>query len=139
MSSVAYRHFNARDWKSVQDFLAGQGEPADHAGAVLATEQVEAWVAMDDGEVVGWILTRPMTSEDGAKLGGIEDIVVAGSHRGRGIGRKLMELAESHYRERGFQGMQLTVDAGNKAALHLYESLGYATVLHRLRMRKRFE
>lgn len=138
MSSVTYRRFRRSDWESVQAFLSSQGESSEHARAVLASEQVEAWLALDDDDVIGWILTHPGRSEDSTQLGFIEDIVVAQSHRRRGIGRGLMDLAEAHYRDRGCPGMQLTVRADNEAALTLYESLGYTTVQHRLRMRKQF-
>ncbi len=139
MSSVTYRRFNQSDWESVRAFLSNQGEPAEHASAALAHEQIEAWLALDDGGVIGWILTYPGKSEDGTERGGVEDLVVARSHRGRGVARRLMELAETHYRERGLAGMQLTVRANNEPALRLYESLGYTTVQHRLRMWKQFQ
>ena len=138
MSSVTYRRFRRSDWEDVQAFLSSQEEPSERARAVLASEQVEAWLALDDDDVIGWILTHPGRWEDDDQRGFIEDIVVAHSHRGRGIGRSLMELAESHYQQRSFLGMALTVRADNEAALTLYESLGYATVQHRLRMRKQF-
>ena len=139
MSSVTYRRFRQRDWESVQAFLSSQGEPLEHVSAALAHEEIEAWLALDDGEVVSWILTYPARSEDGTERGGVEDLVVARSHRGCGIARRLMELAESHYQQQGLAGMQLTVRADNQPALHLYESLGYTTVQHRLRMWKQFQ
>ncbi len=48
-----------------------------------------------------------------------------------------MELAESHYRTLGAAGMQLTVREDNESARRLYESMGYAVIQRRLRMRKR--
>ncbi|OGO50966.1 MAG: hypothetical protein A2148_03000 [Chloroflexi bacterium RBG_16_68_14] len=137
MSSVAYRRFDD-DWTSVEAFLSSHGEPSEHARAVFVHEEVEAWLAFDEDELVGWILTHPGRSDDGVQRGFVEDVVVARSHRGHGIARRLMELAEAHYRERGFAGMQLTVRADNAPALRLYASLGYTTVQQRLRMWKQF-
>jgi ribosomal protein S18 acetylase RimI-like enzyme len=139
MPSVSYRRFARTDWEKVRALLFREEEPSEHDADVLATQPIEAWLALDGDELVGWVLTRPIRSEDGARRGGIEDIVVARSHRSRGIGRHLIELAESHYRQRGFAGMALNVRADNEPARHLYESIGYAVVQHRLRMWKQFQ
>jgi len=79
-----------------------------------------------------------LRAEDGAQLGGVDELLVAARYQGRSIGRQLMELAEAHYRASGADGMQLTVNKDNAPALRLYESMGYATAQRRLRMRKRF-
>ena len=139
MSSVTYRPFQPSEWEAVQAFLSREGEPSDHASDVLASYQVEAWLALHGDEIVGWILTHPHRSDDGAERGFIEDLVVARSQRDQGIGRRLMEIAESHYAKRGSEGIELTVRANNEPARHLYDSLGYTTVQKRLRMRKQFQ
>ena len=138
MSSPVFQRFARGDWPRVEAFLLGHGEPVEHAKSVLAHEEVVAWLALEGGEIVGWILTHLGVSGDGAQRGFVEDLVVALGHRGRGLARRLMELAETYYRERGFGGMQLTVRANNEAALRLYQSLGYITIEERLRMWKDF-
>ncbi len=136
--SVNYRRLGRNESDRILGFLSSEGQPVEHVIDVLSTARPLAWVALDGVTLVGWILTRPMRSEDGAARGGIEDIVVARSHRSAGIGRHLVELAESHYRRKGFEGMQLTVRADNQIALRPYESLRYVTTQHRLRMWKQF-
>jgi len=139
MASPSVRPFDDGDWPVVEAFLLGQGEPVEHAKSVLAHEEVVAWLFVEGDEMAGWILTHPGRSNDGVERGFVEDLVVSESRRGRSVGRRLMELAEAHYRDRGFHGMQLTVRADNERALRLYDSLGYDVVELRLRMHKRFD
>jgi RimJ/RimL family protein N-acetyltransferase len=60
-------------------------------------------------------------SEHVADLG----LMVAKSHRRLGIGRGLMEVAETWAREVGVRKVELHVFPHNEAAIALYESLGY--------------
>ncbi len=49
-------------------------------------------------------------------------------YRGRGIGTRLMRLAEQHARERGFGKLSLVVFAQNTRAKQLYDREGYREV-----------
>ncbi len=128
----------AEDRAAIRRLFADERELSSYAGDVLDAPDLAAWVALAGQQVIGAILTRPLRSEDGAGLGGVDELLVATDYQGRGIGRRLMQLAESHYRTSGAAGMQLTVREDNEAARRLYESMGYAAVQRRLRMRKRF-
>jgi ribosomal protein S18 acetylase RimI-like enzyme len=55
------------------------------------------------------------------------DIEVDASHRGRGVGRSAMQLAEDEARSRGATSLGLHVFGDNGTARRLYESLGYLT------------
>jgi len=46
-------------------------------------------------------------------------------HRGLGLGRRLMLVAEDHAREMAGESLTLEVRLTNTAAIELYESLGY--------------
>ena len=48
--------------------------------------------------------------------------------RGRGLGRRAMELAEEEANRRGLARIELNVFGGNEVARGLYRSLGYAEV-----------
>ena len=52
-------------------------------------------------------------------------VYVEAGFRGKGIGRKLMELGEEWAGERGLIDIVLNVSNDNKAAVRLYESMGY--------------
>ncbi len=136
---VSYRRFHRRDWDKVRQFLLGEGEAPERLPRILAAEDTVAWLAVDEGDVVGWILTYPLLAEDRVERGGVENLVVARSHRRRGIGRRLLELAEAYYGRKGLAGMQLTVRADNQPARRLYEAMGYQIVQQRLRMWKQFD
>lgn len=53
---------------------------------------------------------------------------VAPGHRGRGVGRLLMTALLDEARAQGVPGLSLSVEDGNDAARHLYESCGFTVV-----------
>lgn len=53
------------------------------------------------------------------------DVEIDAAHRGRGLGRAAMELAEAWTRERGGTRVGLNVFGPNVVARSLYDSLGY--------------
>ncbi|MCL5060679.1 MAG: GNAT family N-acetyltransferase [Candidatus Thermoplasmatota archaeon] len=55
----------------------------------------------------------------------VHDVVVAASHRGRGIAAQLFAEVEAIARERGACKLTLEVLSGNRAARALYEKLGF--------------
>jgi GNAT superfamily N-acetyltransferase len=55
----------------------------------------------------------------------IEEIAVAASHRGRGIGRLLMDRIHQWGREQGITEIELQVWKRNRQAINFYEKLGY--------------
>ena len=55
----------------------------------------------------------------------LEDLFVAESARGSGLGRALVARARERAMERGARRMELDVNEANHAALRLYESFGF--------------
>jgi len=55
----------------------------------------------------------------------IEDLVVSGDQRRKGIGKILIAEAENRLRTRGIHHIQLSVFSFNSGAQALYEALGY--------------
>ncbi|MFF5703215.1 GNAT family N-acetyltransferase [Streptomyces sp. NPDC012794] len=55
----------------------------------------------------------------------VDDIEVAPAHRGRGVGRALMELAAGFARERGAAHLWLEVSSVNAPAVHAYRRMGF--------------
>ena len=56
----------------------------------------------------------------------VHDVVVAASHRGRGIATRLFAEVEAIARERGACKLTLEVLDGNASARALYQRLGFA-------------
>lgn len=77
-------------------------------------------VAILNGEVVGYGGTWILVDESH-----ITNVVVNEDLRGQGIGRRLMNEILKLSKERGAVCSTLEVRAGNAAAIHLYESMGY--------------
>jgi ribosomal protein S18 acetylase RimI-like enzyme len=61
----------------------------------------------------------------GLSFGFIYDIFVEEKSRGKGIGKMLLEKAESYCREKGFSRIALMVAAANDSAMRLYNRMGF--------------
>jgi GNAT superfamily N-acetyltransferase len=63
--------------------------------------------------------------EGDIEYGLVSDIVVASKYRKRGIGRKLLEAAESYAKSNGVRWLRIGVLAENHSADGLYDSMGF--------------
>ena len=77
-------------------------------------------VAVIDDLIVGFCIIR-RTGDDGE----ITNIAVRKSHRGIGVGEKLLKSALDHVRDMKFQLVFLEVRQSNLAAIKLYEKYGF--------------
>jgi GNAT superfamily N-acetyltransferase len=76
--------------------------------------------------VIGMLSVQLVVSTaEGGWSGLLEDVVVAASHRGQGIGRRLVAAAEEWAVDKGATRMQLLADQENTPALAFYGHLGY--------------
>ena len=98
-------------------------ETADYYRSLVATESI-ALVALAGSEVVAWCDVRRLPFEGFAHTAVLGMGVVAG-HRGRGLGRRLLEEALRRCRDQGLTRIELDVLASNEAAIHLYERSGF--------------
>jgi GNAT superfamily N-acetyltransferase len=92
----------------------------------LDTPGHQVWVATDPGtgERVG-VLWLTVQQPRGVPAMWIYDIFVEEPLRGKGYGRRLLELAEEEARRAGVMRMELNVARDNDGARALYESVGY--------------
>ncbi len=83
-----------------------------------------AFVAEEDGRVVGFALYYIRYSTWKGQRLYLEDIYVEPEHRGRGIGARLFERVVQDGRERGLNGMVWQVLDWNEPALDFYRKYG---------------
>jgi RimJ/RimL family protein N-acetyltransferase len=104
-------------WRSIAD-------ERRYLRALKRFPDAAVYVADDDGEVVGRLsLARDPhpASRHVADLG----LMVAATHRRRGLGTALLEQAVAWAREVGIRKLELHVFPWNEAAIRLYETFGF--------------
>jgi ribosomal protein S18 acetylase RimI-like enzyme len=116
--------------------IVGAGVPEDAARAKtavdfprllpdgLATDGQSLYVVEDGGAPVGMLWVAERNDDVGPNLF-IYDVQIDVEHRGRGLGRAAMQLAEDEARRRGIPRVTLNVFGGNDVARNLYRSLDY--------------
>ena len=124
--------------------LVGNGMDSGEAERLAADQQAEAFPdgrparghllfdVVGDDEICGHLWIGPRAIGD-VKQWWVWDIEIAEPHRGRGIGRWVMQMAEDHARHQGAEEIGLSVFADNAVARRLYDDLGYREVSLRLR------
>lgn len=82
-------------------------------------------VADDNGRAVGMLtLTPGQFGQKDAHVAAL-GMMVAPTHRGRGIGRAMVEYAIEWAREHAYEKVQLQVFSSNSRALSLYRTMGF--------------
>jgi ribosomal protein S18 acetylase RimI-like enzyme len=85
------------------------------------TPEYRGWIARRDGRPVGWVAGRVFS--DGR--GWVEQLAVARSARGLGLGRALLLHSLAELRERGATALALGVQGENENAIGLYRNVGF--------------
>ncbi|MCC6796959.1 MAG: GNAT family N-acetyltransferase [Candidatus Hydrogenedentes bacterium] len=82
---------------------------------------------MKDGDVpVGYaVVTFGYSLEFRGVDAFLDELYISASHRGQGLGRRAIELAEEHCRARGVQSLHLEVERSNTDAQAVYRKLGF--------------
>jgi ribosomal protein S18 acetylase RimI-like enzyme len=92
-----------------------------------ANDPSQTLVAEVDGTVVGYLsLRHPTPLPENAHVFSVEGFTVEPAHRGRGIGRALLDAAAAHARARGGTKLSLRVLGSNPRARRVYEAAGFA-------------
>jgi ribosomal protein S18 acetylase RimI-like enzyme len=101
---------------------------------LLAKPDTILFLAIDGDSAVGYGLAHVLAVADtwiadtwrtGGRIGEIESLAVLPSHRGQGIGTRLLEALESELATIGIRDLILGVLAGNDDAIRLYRRRGY--------------
>jgi ribosomal protein S18 acetylase RimI-like enzyme len=95
-------------------------EPASDFDRALSGPTSAVLGALDAGQLAATV----MVGHDGHR-GWVYYLAVKRGNRRRGLGRRMMQEAQSWLRERGAVKLQLMVRDGNADALGFYQHLGY--------------
>jgi ribosomal protein S18 acetylase RimI-like enzyme len=115
-----------------QRFLAaGERTPAAYAaflGKQLDDATTAVLVAEENGSVIGYAYAA-LEGYDYMALRGpagiLHDIIVEPEHRGRGVGRLLLEASLAHLSSRGAPRIVLSTAEQNEPAQRLFASMGF--------------
>ena len=140
MTQLAVRHPTLADIDAVVELgnafeRAFVGAESFTAGEIadewrLLDLERDAWlVLVPDGRLAGYA-----TLEDRGERSFVSDGYVHPELRGRGVGGRLVDLAEERARERGAVAVQNTIVSSDEAAVPVLESRGYRPVRHFYRM-----
>jgi GNAT superfamily N-acetyltransferase len=85
------------------------------------------YVATLDGSIIGTfeLLIMDNLAHMGAPSGVLEDVVVHGDWRGRGVGKQMVRFAMDRCRERGCYKLALSSNLKRAAAHRFYDRLGF--------------
>lgn len=99
------------------------------AGLRLIIEHPEVGsilVLRDGATVVGMVnLLYTISTAEGGRAAWLEDMVVHPSHRGRGVGGRLLRHAISEAKASGCSRITLLTDSTNSSAMRFYERAGF--------------
>ncbi len=109
--------------KPLSDFVKSNLVPS-----LAARPQIFSVLAFDGATPVGLVnCIEGFSSFACRPLVNVHDVVVAQSHRGRGVAQQMLELVEQIARERGACKMTLEVLSGNSRAHRLYTRIGFGS------------
>ena len=130
------------DWVAVARYRPGEDDAAVHALIYVdaawdevpghtrrsleawrstLTPEYRGWVARREERPVGWVAGRVF----GDGRGWVEQLAVARSARGHGLGRALLLHPLAELRSRGATSFALGVQAENENAIGLYRDVGF--------------
>ena len=117
----------------MREYTEGEGERFDEARKRRALMELLScpefnviWLIRDGHVAIGYnILTLGHSIEYGGRDAFIDELYIRSSHRGRGLGRRAIEVAEAVARKLRVQAIHLEVDRGNATALDLYRKFGF--------------
>jgi phosphinothricin acetyltransferase len=140
---VEIRELAETDWPQVAEIYADgiatgeatfETEPPTWAEFDAGRLPDHRLVAVDGGQVVGWAALSPTSARE-CYAGVVEhSVYVAAEHRGRGIGRALMEALVAGADAGGLWTIQTSIFPENTASVSLHERLGFRVVGRRERI-----
>ena len=114
-------------------FYAESDMPLDHAAARAALTALVAdpalgrlWIVQVEGARAGYIaVTFGFSLEYLGRDAFVDDFYIEPTHRGRGLGNRVLEIVEAECRALGVRALHLEVARGNAAGQALYRKRGF--------------
>ncbi|WP_278926695.1 GNAT family N-acetyltransferase [Staphylococcus auricularis] len=114
----AFSEANQSDIKLIEEPIKGVSKELYDNGA-------EYFIALENGEVLGWIfLGKNVDAIYNQTFGFIYELFVLPEFRNRGIATKLMEFSFEHFKNKDILQVKLNVHKDNTAK-KLYDKLGF--------------
>jgi GNAT superfamily N-acetyltransferase len=96
--------------------------------SVLETKKHNAFVAMLENRIIGWIGVAEALQIESAPFCEIRGLIVDESYRGRGIGKLLIEKVKQWSKETGNKTLRLRCNMIRKEAHLFYQHLGFKQI-----------
>jgi ribosomal protein S18 acetylase RimI-like enzyme len=134
---VAVHHVHAASMPELGPYVSDAETWAEHRPLyveLFEKPDTTLLLARVDGELVGYALlhVEPVgetfiadTWRTGERIGELESIAVAPSHRGQGIGSALLDAVDREFEALGVADVIIGLLPGNDGARRLYESRGF--------------
>ncbi len=140
------RTFNKQDWNSVSKIYE-EGIATGIATFETEVPSFNVWdekylkqcrlVAETDNEVVGFAVLSQVSKRKVYKGVAEVTIYISGSHRGKGIGKQLLNALVAESEKEGFWTLQAGIFSENLASIQLHKYCGFRIVGVREKLGKR--
>ena len=108
---AAYRHYIARMGKPPGPMLDDYAKVTDQHGAAVAEQ---------DGKIVAVLV---LINTDSGML--LDNVAVHPAQQGKGLGRRLIQFAESETRNQGYEQLDLYTHQCMTENIEMYKAMGY--------------
>jgi ribosomal protein S18 acetylase RimI-like enzyme len=117
----------------IRDYYAEETYPFDESasreallGLLEHPEKGRVWLALRGGRIVGYVvLTLGWSLEYRGLDAFVDELYVSPPDRGRGVGRKALDVLLQACRELGVKALHLEVERDKPEALALYRRVGF--------------
>ena len=96
--------------------------------SVLETKGHNAFVALHENEIIGWIGVAEALQIESAPFCEIRGVIVDENYRGKGIGKLLIEKVKQWGKETGNKTLRLRCNMIRKEAHLFYQHLGFKEI-----------
>ena len=122
------------------EYCRGASQDDCFLKTIIESDKDDILIAKENHQVLGFALvqqqnTPPFNCFVPHKYAYLMDIVVAPDHRGKGIGKHLINAVKSWAKERKMEYIELGVLTENENAIKLYESMAFIECRKTMRMK----